>query len=256
MAEAMNEFQAALRISPNDPDTETNIGAALLQEGDAEESISHLRKVVEKFPRHAPAHINLGNALLQTGQTDAAVAEYKQTLDLPFDHAESHYSIANAFRKKGDVEAAIAHYRKALENRPDFANAHNNLGNALRQQGKIQQAMHEYEAALKNDPELFLAANNLAWMLATSSDPSIRNGAKAVQLAEQANDQSGGDPLILHTLAAAYAENGQFPKAVEVAQHALEIAEANGITSLAESLRNKLALYQAGTPYHETVPSR
>ena len=256
MAEAMNEFQAALRISPNDPDTETNIGAALLQQGDAEESISHLRKVVEKFPRHAPAHINLGNALLQTGQTDAAVAEYKKTLEFPFDHAESHYSIANAFRKKGDVEAAIAHYRKALEVRPDFANAHNNLGNALRQEGKIQQAMHEYEAALKNDPELFLAANNLAWMLATSSDPSIRNGAKAVQLAEQANDLSGGDPLILHTLAAAYAENGQFAKAVEVAQHALEIAETNGITSLAESLRNKLALYQAGTPYHETVPSR
>lgn len=256
MAEAMNEFQTALRISPNDPDTETNIGAALLQQGDAEESISHLRKVVGKFPRHAPAHINLGNALLQTGQTDAAVAEYKQTLELPFDHAETHYSIANAFRKKGDVEAAIAHYRKALELRPDFANAHNNLGNALRQQGKIQQAMHEYEAALKEDPELFLAANNLAWMLATSSDPSVRNGAKAVQLAEQANDLSGGDPLILHTLAAAYAENGQFAKAVEVAQHALEIAEANGITSLTEALRNKLALYQAGTPYHETVPSR
>lgn len=256
MAEAMNEFQTALRISPNDPDAGTNIGAALLQQGDAEEAISHLRKVVEKFPRHAPAHINLGNALLQTGQTDAAVAEYKKTLELPFDHSETHYSIASAFRKKGDVEATIAHYRKALELRPDFANAHNNLGNALRQQGKISQAMHEYEAALRNDPEFALAANNLAWMLATSSDTSIRDGAKAVQLSELANRLSGGDdPLILHTLAAAYAEDRQFAKAVEVAQHALDIAETNGISSLAESLRNKLALYQAGTPYHESVPS-
>jgi hypothetical protein len=93
-------------------------------------------------------------------------------------------------------------------------------------------------------------------MLATSSDTSIRDGAKAVQLSELANRLSGGDdPLILHTLAAAYAEDRQFAKAVEVAQHALDIAETNGISSLAESLRNKLALYQAGTPYHESVPS-
>lgn len=257
IAEAMDEFQTALRISPNDPDAESNIGATLLQRGDPEEAVSRLRTVVEKFPRHAEAHINLGNALLQTGQSDAAVAEYKKTLQLPFDHAETHYSIASAFRRKGDVEAAIVHYRKALELRPDFSNAHNNLGNALRQQGKIKQAMNEYEAALKNDPESVLAANNFAWLLATSSDDAIRNGAKAVQLAEQANRLSDGDdPLILHTLAAAYAEDRQFAKAVEVAQHALDIAETNGIKSLAESLRNKLALYQAGTPYHETIPSR
>jgi protein O-mannosyl-transferase len=256
MAEAMNEFQTAFRISPNDPDAETNIGAALLQQGDGEEAVSHLRKVVEKFPRHAPARINLGNALLQNGQTEAAIAEYKKTLELPFDHAESHYSIAGTFRRKGDVEAAIAHYRKALELRPDFANAHNNLGNALRQQGKARQAMNEYELALKNDPDLALAANNLAWMKATSSDDSLRSGARAVQLAELANQLSGGeDPLILHTLAAAYAEDRQFEKAVEVAQHALDIAETQGIGSLAESLRSKLSLFRAGTPYHESVTS-
>ena len=256
MAEAMDEFQTALRISPQDPDAETNIGAALLQQGDAEEAISHLRQAIKKFPRHAQARINLGNALLQTGQTEAAIAEYKKTLELPFDHAESHYSIASAFRQKGDVEAAIIHYRKALELRPDYAKAHNNLANALRQQGRIEEAMREYETALSSDPESVLAANNLAWLLATSSDASIRNGPKAVQLAEQADRLSGGrDPIILHTLAAAYAENRQFPEAVEVAQRALEIADAKGISSLAESLRNKLTLYQAGSPYHESVPS-
>jgi tetratricopeptide (TPR) repeat protein len=256
LAEAMDQFQTALRISPEDPDAETNIGAALLQQGDAEEAISHLQQAIKKFPRHAQARINLGNALLQTGKADVAIAEYKKTLELPFDHAESHYSIASAFRQKGDVEAAVIHYRKALELRPDYANAHNNLANALRQQGRIEEAVREYEAALSSDPESVLAANNLAWLLAASSDPSIRNGAKAVQLAEQADRLSGGrDPIILHTLAAAYAENRQFPEAVEVAQRALEIADAKGINSIAESLRNKLSLYQAGSPYHETVPS-
>ena len=256
MAEAMEEFQTALRISPNDPDAESNIGAALLQQGDTDRAISHLRQAIEKFPRHAQAHINLGNALLQKGRTDAAIDEYKKTLDLSSDHAESHYSIASALRQKGDVEAAIIQYRKALELRPDYANAHNNLGNALRQQGRIAEAVHEFEAALKSDPDSALAANNLAWILATSSDSSMRDGARAVQLAERAVVAADGkDPVSLHTLAAAYAENREFDKAVAAAQEALAIAEANGIRSLAESLRSKLALYQAGSPYHETLPS-
>ena len=213
-------------------------------------------QAIEKFPRHAQAHINLGNALLKTGQTGAAIEEYRKTLDLPFDHAESHYSIASALRQKGDVEAAIIQYRKALELRPDYANAHNNLGNALRQQGRIAEAVHEYEAALKSNPDSDLAANNLAWILATSSDSSMRDGARAVQLAERAVLATDGkDPVLLHTLAAAYAENREFDKAVAAAQEALAIAEANGIRSLAESLRSKLALYQAGSPYHETLPS-
>ena len=253
IAEAMDHFQTALRVSPEDPDTESNIGAASLQQGDADEAISHLRRAVEKWPRHAQGHINLGNALLQNREIDAAIAEYEKTLALPFDHAESHYSIGTALRQKGDVEEAIVHYRKALELRPDYANAHNNLGNALRQQGRTEEAVHEYEAALKSEPDSILAGNNLAWILATSPNASVRDGAKAVQLAQRANRLSGGsDPIILHTLAAAYAENRQFSEAVNAAQRALELADANGVASLAESLRSKLALYQAETPYRDS----
>jgi tetratricopeptide (TPR) repeat protein len=253
IAEAMDHFQTALRVSPDDPDTENNIGAASLQQGDADEAISHLRRAVEKWPRHAQGHINLGNALLQNREIDAAIAEYEKTLALPFDHAESHYSIGTALRQKGDVEEAIVHYRKALELRPDYANAHNNLANALRQQGRTEEAVHEYEAALKSEPDSILAGNNLAWILATSPNASVRDGAKAVQLAQRANRLSGGsDPIILHTLAAAYAENRQFSEAVNAAQRALELADANGVASLAESLRSKLALYQAETPYRDS----
>ena len=253
VAEAMDQFQTALRISPDDPDTETNIGAALLQQGDVDGAISHLQRAVEKWPRYAPAHINLGNALLQKREADAAIAEYGKTLQLPCDHAETLYSIGNALRQKGDIEEAIIQYRTAIGLRPNYANAHNNLANSLRQTGRVEEAVHEYEMALKSEPEFILAQNNLAWLLATSSNASVRDGAKAVQLAKQADRLTGGnDPIILHTLAAAYAENGQFHEAVEATRRALEIADTNGITSLAESLRNKLALYQAGSPYHET----
>lgn len=250
--EATEQFQAALKISPNNPDAESNIGAALLQQGDTNEAISYLRKAIEKSPRHAQAHLNLGNALFQNGEVDSAIAEYQKTLELPFDHAESHYSIANALRKKGDAQAAIAHYHQAIELRPDYADAHNNLGNAVRQLGRIEEAEHEYQAALNSEPGLVLAQNNLAWLLATAADPRLRDGAKAVHLAEQAVlATDGNDPVMLHTLAAAYAENGEFDKAIAAGRDALAIADAKGITALSESLRSKLSLFQSNSPYHE-----
>jgi protein O-mannosyl-transferase len=254
--EAMEQFQTALQISPNDSDAESNIGAALLQQGSTNQAISHLRRAVDKSPRNAAAHMNLGDALLQNGDPDAAIAEYGKTLELPFDHAETHYGIGNALRKKGDLQEGINEYRKALAVRPDYPDAHNNLGNALRQQGKIEEAEHEYEAALKAKPSFALAQNNLAWLLATAADPRFRNGHRAVQLGEQAVlATDGNDPVLLHTLAAAYAEDGQFEKAVAAANDALAIAEAKGITSLAESLRSKLALYQNGSAFHEAEGS-
>jgi hypothetical protein len=90
----------------------------------------------------------------------------------------------------------------------------------------------------------------LWWRRYRRSDHSISHGHR---IAEQADRLTGGnDPIILHTLAAAYAENRQFSEAVEAAQRALEPADANGIVSLAESLRSKLALYQAETAYHDS----
>jgi tetratricopeptide (TPR) repeat protein len=253
--QAMAQFQTALMISADSADAHNNLGGALLQEGQVDEAITHFEKALEKQPAYALAHSNLANALLQKGDIDEAIRHYQKTLELPFDHAESHYSIGNALRKEGEIDEAILHYRKALELRPDYANAHNNLANALRQKGLIGEAVLHYQKALQSEPGSILIQNNLAWLLATSSNPSVSNGAKAVELAQKANRLTGGDdPVILHTLAAAYAESGQFSEAVETARHALELAEAHGVTGLAESLRNKIVLYQAGSPYHETAP--
>src|SRR5437870_4323381 len=215
------------------------------------------RTTIARNPDCWMAYSNLGNAFLQKRDIDAAIEAYSTTLGLQFDHAESHYSIANAFRQKGQLDDAILHYRLALELRPDYADAHNNLANVFRQQGRVEEAVREYEAALKSNPGSVPAQNNLGWLLATAADPKLRNGKKAVELAEQAVLATDGhNPVFLHTLAAAYAENGDFAKAIAAANDALEIANANGITSLAESLRSKIALYQSGLPYHEEPPAR
>jgi len=89
-------------------------------------------------------------------------------------------------------------------------------------------------------------------VLATSREASVRNGAEAVELAERAVDASGGrQARILATLAASYAEAGLFPKAIETAQRARELATRENNQQLAEGLNGMIALYEAKTPFRD-----
>ena len=95
--------------------------------------------------------------------------------------------------------------------------------------------------------------NNLAWSLATSPEASLRNGAKAVETARRAMELSDGrQPAILDTLAAAYAEAGRFPEAVETVRKAIALASEQKQPDVEESLREKIAIYEAGKPFRET----
>ena len=98
------------------------------------------------------------------------------------------------------------------------------------------------------------AQSNLAWLLATSSDSSLRNGSEAVLLAEQADSESSrseNHPVVLRILAAAYAESGRFGDAKQTAQKALREAEIQGNSTLSNVLRDEIALYELDLPYHK-----
>ena len=171
----------------------------------------------------------------------------------------AHYNLGIAVFQKGSVDEAIMHFQKALETRPGFAEAHNNLGVALLQKGRVDEAIAHFQKALEIRPDFAGAQDSLdntAWLLVTSPNTSLRNGPKALALARQLDQLSGGNnPARLDTLAAAYAETGQFPAAVDAAQRALALALAQNNTTLAESLRQQIKLFQAGSPLHD-VPKR
>ena len=102
-------------------------------------------------------------------------------------------------------------------------------------------------------PDFAPACDNLAWMLATSPQSSARNGAKALELALRAERLSAGkNPLFIGTLAAAYAETGQFAEAVAAAQRALQLAAAQNNPALTNALRAQITTYQAGSPFRDT----
>jgi Flp pilus assembly protein TadD len=126
------------------------------------------------------------------------------------------------------------------------------LAIALDESGHSVEAIQQYERALEISPQSVSALNNLAWLLAACPDPSRRNGARAVQLAQQADQLSGStNAVVLRTLAAGYAEVGQFGKAIESVRAATRVARMQGDNSLAEELEQQIALYKLGLPYHE-----
>jgi tetratricopeptide (TPR) repeat protein len=113
----------------------------------------------------------------------------------------------------------------------------------------VDQAIAYYQKALEINPQYVQARANLAWALATSPQTPILK-ALAVKLAQQANQLTGGaNPTVLHILAAAYAQNGKFPEAVDTAERSLQLAMDQNNTALAEALRTEIDLYEKGFPY-------
>jgi tetratricopeptide (TPR) repeat protein len=119
----------------------------------------------------------------------------------------------------------------------------------LAEHKNIAGAIEHYRAALEAEPDLTPALNNLAWILATDPDASLRNGAEAVQCARRSCElTSFRTTILVGTLAAAYAEAGQFDQAVATAEKACQLASKGGDTALLQRNQQLLALYREGKP--------
>jgi protein O-mannosyl-transferase len=174
---------------------------------------------------------------------------WSHTIAVTKDNYFAHASFADLLMRRGSVKEAIEHSEKALEIRPNDADAQNNLGLAMLQTGETKRAVAHLEKALEINPGHMNAEVNLAWVLATSSDDSLRNGARAVQLAEDVVNRAGHpNAIVLRTLAAAYAESGRFNDAITAAQQAIEIARTTGNEGLIVDLERSIAAYQSNQP--------
>jgi tetratricopeptide (TPR) repeat protein len=254
LADAIAHYEKAVAINPADPEAQNNLGVTLFGIGRIDDAVEHYQKALEIQPEYAEASCNLANALIARGDFDRAITHYRACLAAVPDQAEAQYNLASALLRKGRTDEAIVHYQKLLELHPESADAHANLGSALIAKGRVREAMAEYTEALQISPENVAALSNLAWLLATSADSSLRNGTEAVQLAERAesaSSRSDSHPTVLRILAAAYAEAGRFAEAKETARQALEAANVQGNTVLADALQGELALYDLGLPFHK-----
>ena len=281
-------YQVTLAQNPKCWMAEYNLGLALKNQGQLDEAIAHYRRAINIWPDYVEAHYNLGGAYIEKGNIDAALAEYRRAIEIRPDDADSHNNYGSALRGLNQFDQAENEYRHALSLQPQYLDArlnlaslllqrgraaeaitnletarrlqpddaviHATLGLALMKNGQASEAAAELNRALQLAPDEVSTLNSLAWLLATAGVDSVRDGKRAVQLAERANTLTGNNnPAILHTLAAAYAEAGRFDEAMQTARRAMRLASRADNNAVYNAIRDELPLYELGLPYHQTA---
>ena len=251
----------ALAVTSDNDFAHNNLGYLFVDRDELDKAISHFESAAQirsgKTDPHysvgsAFVQMNLADALARKGQSDQALVHYEQAIKLQPNYADAYYNRGNVLLTMGRIEEATQDLERALQIQPDHADAHTCLGNALLRQGSINDAIAQYETAAALAPNDAHSRNNIAWLLATSSDTSIRNGTRAIDFAEQAVALSGGrNAQFRRTLAAAYAESGQFAQAVSIAQQAIAIANLQGNSRLASTLKQDVTLYREQLPLRQ-----
>jgi tetratricopeptide (TPR) repeat protein len=286
--EAWQQTKLALQQHPQEAEAHTQAAGLLGLDHHYDEAIAHLRQALTEAPDHLTAHEQLAACFALSHLPQEVLDACAQGLRVNPFNPQLHHMLATAAVETGDITNAIAHLEIALELKPKWPEARAQLALALASSGRLEQAAEQYEQATRDkpdDPKLryafaltlgmqgrtaeaadqyrFLlnlqpdsveALNNLAWILAASPTDSLRNGAEAVRLAERACELTQHRaPVLLGTLAAAYAEAGRYQEAADTAEKARSLALSAGQKQVAEANGKLLTLYRAGKPYREPV---
>jgi tetratricopeptide (TPR) repeat protein len=251
--EAIAHWRKAVEVNPQLGDVQNNLGVALSEKREFDEAIAHFEKALEVKPGDIEIHNNLGAALLHQRKIAEAIAHFETVLRADPNHAQAQFNLGAALVQEGNFDEAIRHFQAALKIDAAFIDAYWAMGNAYDLRGSLREALASWAGGLRLAPNYLPLLKQTAWVMATSPDRSARNGAEAVTLAERARRLTGGhEPEILDALAAAYAEAGRFPEAIETVHRAIALAAEQKKRPLAEALQRRAELYEAKTPFRDT----
>ena len=217
---ALADADECLRLRPNNPEA-TRYRAVLLADMDRlDEAVSSMEKLIEREPKDASRNV---------------------------------LTLAQIYVTKKQSAKALEIYDKYLAKEPENGEFLRGRGDAYLNLGKQAEAIADYEKAYKIMPKDSGLLNNFAWVLATSTDDKLRNGKRAVELAKQACELTEYKlPHILSTLAAAYAEIGDFENAKKWSAKAVEI----GLKDQDDELKKELESYKQNKPWRESLERR
>lgn len=249
---AITAFEKAIAAEPRSPTARCNLGSVLLQVGRADEAEAALRKALELQPSYAEAHMGLGLVLKGRGELGKALEHYRAATRLDPTLAEAHYNTGNLLAAQGELEAAAAAFREAVRQAPDRAEAHQNLGLALRKLQRRREALPSFEEAARLRDDWAPPILNIAWILGTDPAATPAELARALELARSAvSFTQQGDASAYDTLGVALAATGDFPGALEAAEHAAVLAQVRQSFDQVMAIQGRRALYERRERYIE-----
>jgi tetratricopeptide (TPR) repeat protein len=253
---ARQEYVLALATDPTYVEAHVRLGELLDRQGQLGEALAHYQAAVVLQPQDAAAHDRLGMALERLGRLDEALTQYEQALQLDPNYAAAYNNRGVALEKRGQWTEAAASYQQAVDLQPGQGLFRCNLAYALAEAGQSAAARAQYIEAFRLAPSWLHDALAQAWTQATSLQTQQRNGPAALRAAKQACQATGyAQAQPLDTLAAAYAELGQFDEAVVWARKALAVVPADQGASSAPAIAERLRLYEQHRPYRQPAPA-
>jgi tetratricopeptide (TPR) repeat protein len=257
--EALKKFDVALHFDPKSAVLLRDSSAVALRVGDTKGAIDRLRRAEQLEPGNPKTAILLGQVYVATGDLNAALESFDRVLQRVPNQPDATLQLAQTLARLGRRDEAIAKLAAAAAalQRSEDPNARvarsrilTRLADVYSAGSQTDRAIEQYDQALAAWGDNFQANNNLAWLLATHPEEPRRNGKRAVELARQACELlEAPTPAVLGTMAAAYAANGQMPKAVETAEMAQEHARKSGDQAVVASLEEQLKAYRSGKLY-------
>jgi len=246
--EVIGSFSRAVEIDPNEPSNYLPLLVAYEKSDRYEEVRQTCKKAILIDPNDAKTYTFLGSACRQLGLYEEGVQAFKQALRIDPNYADAYLHLGHVYYALTRYEEAIQSYKQVVEIDPNRADAYYNLGYAYSKLGRYEQEVEAYRQAISIDPNELSSLNNLAWLYSTCPEDEFRNGKAAVELARRSlalpvpNNHGS-----LDTLAAAYAECGDFEKAIEYQKKAIELAGDNA----KPGYEKRLAAYRAKKPWRD-----
>ena len=245
---AIAQFSEVLKLQPGVLLTLLHRAEAYTANEQFEEALADIETVLEKQPQLIDAHRLRAQVLVKMDRLDKAIAEIELASEAMPAKLELKSLLAMYYLTDKKPRKAIGAYSDVLDQDPNNFLALQSRGDTNLNIGRHAEAIADFGRALKIRPEEMSLLNNLAWVLATSPEDGLRDGKRAVELATKACELTKyKTPHILSTLAAAFAEDGNFETAIKWSQQAVDLDDPEHAKQLAKELDS----YREGQPWRE-----
>jgi tetratricopeptide (TPR) repeat protein len=246
---AIADLGTAIHLNPQLPDSYLVRAVAWKHKGEVDKAIADLTEAIQLEPRSAHAYHSRGQLLAEKKNFEKAIDDYSQAIRLEPNQALGYCDRGFAWKALKEFDNAIGDYSEAVRLDPRDSDAYCGRGWAWREKQEFARSLSDFSQALRLNPRDACALDGRAWIFATSPNPTYRDGTKAVEVAIEACELTRWkEAYCLETLAAAYAEVGDFASAVKWQVKAIEL-EADPKEQ--EEYRSRLKLFQEKKPYRE-----
>ena len=200
----------------------------------------------------AASFYELGMMAFRARESDRGFAYCQQALKLAPNSVPTLLAMITHLANKGEFEKARPYCESAKKIAGGNPSVNFQLGRIELGRKNVDAAIDHFDKAYKGNTKMFAAGNNLAWILSTNQDQTIRDGKRAVEIAESICEATQyKDYRFFGTLAAAYAENGDFKNAVAITNKEIEMASARGDQESATSLKQRLKQFESEEPVRD-----